>query len=576
MNSNRLMLAGAALAVFVAGAHGAEPVAGKKVTFHKDVLPILQESCQICHRDGGANLGGMVAPMAFTTYEGTRPWAKSMAQRVSEGKMPPWHAAPQHHGVFANERTISKEAVETIVTWAQTGATAGNPADAPTAKEWASTGGWVIGEPDLIVRMNEKYFIPDEVEDTYEYFNTTITEEMLPEPRWIKAIEFRGGCKAVHHIIATPLGGIAPGNDPTIFPEGMGRYLTPGTEVRWQMHYHKEPGPGTGVYDQSEAAIVFYPKDAKITHALRDEALGRFDFVVPAGAADYSIQTDFTFADDSRIVTMMPHMHVRGKSAKYEAFYPDGTSKVLLDVPKYDFNWQTRYQYKEFEFVPKGTKLVLTTAWDNSANNPSNPDPTIAVTFGEPTTAEMSFGFMNYILAVDQEDIQKAISEGGSNGFGVGRGGGGGRNIDPSQFLANFDADKDGMLQETEAPDMIKRFFAVIDQDKNGGLTKEEMETAMKQLQGGRGGRGGGDRRNMDPARMMERFDTNKDGNLQEPEAPEFMKDRFATIDLDKNGSVSAEELGKAAQQFQNRRGGGEGHGNQEQAPAQAPAASTD
>jgi len=490
MKAIRIAGFAAAMAVVVGGAQAADE---KKVTFYQDVLPILQENCQVCHRDGGANLGGMVAPMAFTTYESTRPWAKAIADAVGAEKMPPWSASPQHQGVFENERTISEEDKATLIAWVKQGAAKGNPSDAPEAKNWPQTDGWSIGTPDLIVKMApEPFLVGDEVEDTYEYFRTTIDETMLPEPRWIKAIEFRPGSKVVHHIIATPLGGIAPGNDPTVYPDGIGHLLRPGTEVTWQMHYHKEPGPGTATYDNSEAAIKFYPKDAEITHVLRDEGLGRFDFRVPAGDPNYTIQTEHIFDEDSRIVSLMPHMHVRGKSAKYEAFFPDGTSKVLLDVPNYDFNWQTRYRFKEFQFVPAGTKLVLTTAWDNSADNPYNPDPTKDVYFGEPTTDEMSFGFMNYIKAVDKEDIAKAIEEQGEGGFGGNRRRGG-PNIDVKALVMNADANKDGRLQESEAPEFMKRFFPIIDADKNGEITAEEAEAAQK-LIGGRGGRGRGDR----------------------------------------------------------------------------------
>jgi mono/diheme cytochrome c family protein len=484
-----LGLAAAACTAALSGAYADDVPAAKAVTFYQDVLPILAKNCQVCHREGGANLGGMVAPMAFTTFESTRPWAKAIADNVSTKKMPPWHASKDQHGVFANERTITPAEADTLVAWAKSGAAKGNPSDAPTVKEWPQTEGWSIGTPDVVLKMSEKpFFVNDDVVDTYEYFNTTITKEMLPEPRWIKAIEFRPGSKVVHHIIATPLGGIAPGNDPTVFPDGMGRLLRPDTNVTWQMHYHKEPGPGTGSYDQSEAAIVFYPKDAKISHVLRDESLGRFDFRVPAGDPNYSIKTEYTFDEDSKIVSMMPHMHVRGKSAKYEAFYPDGTSKVLLDVPNYDFNWQTRYQYKDFEFVPKGTKLVLTTAWDNSAANPNNPDPKASVTFGEPTTAEMSFGFMNYIKAVDQEDIEAALKEQG-DGFGGRRGGR--QNFDLGQLVGTFDVDGDGKLAESEAPEFMKRFFPIVDADKDGFLTKEELTAAAKLMEHRGGNRGG-------------------------------------------------------------------------------------
>lgn len=370
----------------------------ERPTFTKDVLPILQENCQVCHRPGGANLGGMVAPMAFTTYEETRPWAKAIARQVSTRNMPPWHAAPEFHGVFANERTLSEKDVQTLVRWAETGAVRGNPQDAPPAKEWPSSG-WSIGEPDLIVQMPVKFLVADEIQDAYEDFTTVITKDMLPNDRWIKAVEFRPGSEAVHHIIARPFGGIAPGNDPTIHPDGLGVLLRTGTTVTWQMHYHKEPGPGTAVWDQSEVAVKFYPEGTHIPYPIKGDPLGTFRFTIPPGDPNYSVTTEFVFDEDARIVKFMPHMHLRGKSSKFTLTYPDGREEVILWVPRYDFNWQTEYQFKEFKFVPKGTKLTLTNTWDNSANNPYNPDPTATVRWGQPTTDEMSFGWMSYISA---------------------------------------------------------------------------------------------------------------------------------------------------------------------------------
>jgi hypothetical protein len=171
------------------------------------------------------------------------------------------------------------------------------------------------------------------------------------------------------------------------------------------MHYHKEPGPGTAVWDQSKAAIKFYPKGAEMTHQLRTGCLCNFDFLIPAGHPDFAVESEMTFAQDSLIVDIMPHMHMRGKSARFEAFYPDGTTKVILDVPEYDFNWQTTYTFKDFERVPAGTRIVSTTVFDNSAGNPSNPDPTVDVRYGEPTTAEMIKSPLRYIHAVEREDM---------------------------------------------------------------------------------------------------------------------------------------------------------------------------
>lgn len=397
---------------FCTGAHAQGVTnARNQPTFYKDVLPILQERCQVCHREGGGNFGGMIAPMAFTDYNNVRPWAKAIAKNVGSGTMPPWHADPRHAGEFENERTITQEEIDTLINWVQSGATRGNPADAPPKKEWPAGDGWQMGEPDLVVKMTEPFLVEDDVEDLYQSFSTHITKEMLPEPRWIKTSETRPGSGAVHHIVAFPLGGLVPGGDPKSYPEGVGVLLMPDTTVYWNIHYHKEAGAGTAVWDQSEIAVEFYPKDVEITHVLRTAGCSNYDFKIPAGHPAYEVFAEFTFKEDANIINYMPHMHLRGSAAKFEAFYPDGHSEVLLDIPKYDFNWQTTYQYKEFKFVPKGTRILLTSVFDNSPENPYNPDPTIDVTYGEPTTAEMVKSPIEYIRAVESEDVDAYVAK---------------------------------------------------------------------------------------------------------------------------------------------------------------------
>lgn len=368
-------------------------------TFYEDVLPVLQANCQACHRPGGANLGGMVAPMSFTSYEDTRPWARSMARQVEAGSMPPWHASEDQSGTFVNERILADAERQTILDWVKAGAPPGDPAEAPEPIDWPEVeGGWQIGEPDLIIAMGDPYFVEDEVEDIYVDFVTPITEEMLPEPRWVKSIEFRPGSKVVHHIVAPPLGGIAPGNQPSVYPDGFATKLSPGEEVRWSMHYHKEPGPDTGVWDQSKVAIRFYPEGYEPEHRVLVDPLARFDFVIPPNESDVTYSTTTTFERDSMLLSILPHMHLRGKSARYVAHYPDGTQEELLHVPRYDFNWQTSYDYPadDMKLLPAGTEVEFIATWDNSADNPYNPDPDKTVEFGQPTTAEMMFGFLTY------------------------------------------------------------------------------------------------------------------------------------------------------------------------------------
>ncbi len=423
-------------------------------TFYEDVLPVIQENCQVCHREGGTNLGGMVAPMAFTDYKSTRPWARSIARQVEAGLMPPWHASHELDGVFVNERLLTDAERKTLVSWAKAGAPAGDVADAPEAIEWPETHGWSIGEPDLVLDMGEDFFVEDHVEDEYVYFQTEITEEQLPTKRWIKAVEFRPGSKVVHHIITRPLGGIAPGNTPTVHHDGFATLLEPGTKLTWQMHYHKEPGEGTGVWDRSSVALKFYPEGYEPQHVVLNEPLTRFDFEIPAGDPNYTKTVTTKFDRDSILIGYTPHMHLRGKSARYVAKYPDGSEELLLDVPRYDFNWQTDYQYPApGKQIPAGTEIELTMSWDNSADNPFNPDPTKTVTYGEPTTAEMMFGFVTY-----------ADAEAGyvpENAGGLFSSGGNRRQADPERMKKmlkeRFDIDWDTLSPE-ERQEIIQRF----------------------------------------------------------------------------------------------------------------------
>ena len=384
------------LAAPLAAANNNDEAPRATPTYYGEVQSILEQECQVCHRPNGANLGGMVAPMAFTDYSQTRPWARSIARQVESGVMPPWHADPRHNGVFVNERSLTEEQKATLIAWARGGAPPGDPGEAPPVKAWEATDGWTIGEPDLILDIGEDFFVEDDVRDRNVNFETVITKEMLPEPRWIKAVEFRPG-GPVHHLLAPPLGFILPGNDPLVHADGFGTLLEPGMTIVWDMHYHKEPGPGTGVWDRTSAAIVFYPKGYRPDHAIWNAAMGNFDFEIPPGDPDYAATTWVKFDRDAILLGFTPHMHLRGKSARYVAKYPDGTEEVLLDVPRYDFNWQTQYKYPPGgKKIPGGTEIELTMAWDNSAANPANPDPTKTVIYGQPTTSEMMYGVLSY------------------------------------------------------------------------------------------------------------------------------------------------------------------------------------
>lgn len=407
--NTKAVLGSAAVALGLSAALGfSSPASAEQVTFTKDVLPILQENCQVCHRPGGANLGGMVAPMAFTTYKETRPWAKAIAKAVATRDMPPWDASPEHAGVFDGERVITQDDIDTIVKWVDSGAARGKASDAPEPVEFPAVDGWTIGEPDLILSMPEPYFVDDDTLDETKYFPMKLTDDLLATDRWIKAVEFRPGSEAVHHIIATPFGGIAPGNKASVYREGFSERVHAGQEVTWNMHYHKETGPGTGQWDQSSVGVVFYPEDYTPDHVITTLPLGVFGFAIPPEADNYPGVAEYTFAKDALIVSMMPHMHYRGVKIRYDITYPDGKEEVLLNIPEYDFNWQTSYRFNELKSVPAGTVVRMEGTWDNSSNNPFNPDPSKTVTWGEATHEEMMFGWLSF-TNVDEDATARRV-----------------------------------------------------------------------------------------------------------------------------------------------------------------------
>lgn len=390
----------------------ADDAAIARPTFYKDIAPIFQRECQLCHRPEGANVSGMIAPMSLVSYEEVRPWAKSIAKSVQTKSMPPWYAAPQHHGQFENERTMPDSEIATIVNWAKSGSPRGNPADAPEPIVWPGTI-WTIagGHPDIVITFDEPNWVGDDIDDIYQNITVRLTEEQFPEARWMKAIEFKPGSEVVHHIIAFAvgedekgnrrfgmLGGEAPGTDPTTFPEGYGVLVPKAPTITFQMHYHKESGPGTGVWDQSSFAIEFH--DGPVTHPVNVATISHGAFEIPPRHPRWKVGGAMTFKSDTTILGYMPHLHLRGVACKYTAFYPDGTEEVLLDVPIYDFNWQIFYEYKDngLKKVPAGTRVEFEMWYDNSPERAAavgyNSERPVA--FGGPTWDEMDLGWMNY------------------------------------------------------------------------------------------------------------------------------------------------------------------------------------
>jgi peroxiredoxin len=368
------------------------------VTFSKQISRLFQDRCVRCHRDGE------IAPFSLTRYEEVAGWAPMIAEVVREQRMPPWHADPQV-GHFSNDSRLSDDEKQLIATWVANGAPQGDPRDLPSPKQFTS--GWQISTPDRVIHMAEQPFtVPAEGKVEYQYF---VADPGFTEDVWVREAEARPGNNAVvHHIIVfiVPPGqpveqmgegmgsrdllvGTAPGNPPTRCPTGMAKRIQAGSKLLFQMHYTAN---GAQQQDTSCVGLVF-ADPATVTREVRTDLAINDSFVVPAGAGNFRVDSWRAFDRDSLILSFMPHMHLRGKAFRYELKYPDGRVEALLDIPRYDFNWQNTYELAEPKFVPKGAKLHCIAHMDNSEDNLANPDPTHPVGWGEQTWEEMMIGW---------------------------------------------------------------------------------------------------------------------------------------------------------------------------------------
>lgn len=365
------------------------------VTYAADVAPIVQAKCQGCHRPG------QVGPFALLTYDHARRWAASIREVIDERRMPPWHADPRY-GHFENDRSLTAQERATLLAWVDQGAPLGNPAQLPPERTFPD--GWTIGTPDLVVQLPEEYTVAAQGVLPYEYFRvpTHFTAD-----RWVQAAEARPGDRSVvHHIIVfvddhqlrsrenrmgAHLVGYAPGDLPSVYPPGVAKRIPAGSDLVFQVHYTP---CGQQKRDRSAVGFVFakeLPRHQAVTKGIANPR-----FVIPPGADNQEVTSSFTFPADAHLLNLMPHMHLRGKDFRYSATYPDGKREILLAVPAYDFGWQSVYRLAEPKAMPAGTRIDCVAHFDNSAQNPANPDATQEVRWGEQTFEEMMIGYIDY------------------------------------------------------------------------------------------------------------------------------------------------------------------------------------
>jgi peroxiredoxin len=380
-----------------ANTSGAEPA----VTYSQQISRLLQARCVSCHRDGE------IAPFPLTSYDEVQGWGETIREVVEQERMPPWLADPKY-GKFSNDCRLSEAEKQLIYDWLDAGAPEGDRSQLPEPRAFSV--GWQITPPDQVIFIaDQPVDVPAEGVVKYQHF---LVDPGFKEDRWIKAAECRPGNRSVvHHIVVNfiPPGakpriglngatvGFAPGIPPVRMPEGMAMFVPAGSKLLFQMHYTPNGSPQQ---DRSSLGIVFAdPKE--IRHKVDSFGAANVTLDLPPGEADVTVKSEHRFSRPVTLLSMMPHMHLRGKSFRFEVHYPDGRSEILLDVPHYDFNWQLRYELAEPKQLPADTLLTCTAHFDNSADNPVNPDPKAQVRWGEQTWDEMMIGYFGAVSAAD-------------------------------------------------------------------------------------------------------------------------------------------------------------------------------
>ena len=375
-------------------------------TYHREISRILQSHCVECHHADG------IGPFSLETYADVIEHAGMIKKQVTRGAMPPWFAAKQPgetESPWSNDCSLSERDKAELLAWLDSPRPQGDVKDAPIARSWSSE--WTIGKPDYIVQLPRPVAI--KAEGTMPYQVVT-AETTLMEDKWVQAYEIMPtNRKVVHHVIVTvhPKGtgrvkdreegaggywaAYVPGNSKQFYPDGFARKLPAGSVVSFQIHYTPN---GKATEDQLRMGLIFAKQNPR--YVVETTALPRRALNIPPGEANH-VETEVrTIPFDMNVMAFMAHMHVRGKSFKYELIKKDGTLETLLDIPRYDFNWQLRYDLGQYRLLPRGTQLKITAVFDNSPANAANPDPTKLVKWGPQTFDEMMIGYVEHFVPV--------------------------------------------------------------------------------------------------------------------------------------------------------------------------------
>ena len=387
------------------------------ISYSEDIAPMLLENCTVCHRKGG------VGPWAMTDYNMVKGFSLMMREVVRTKRMPPWHADPLF-GQFSNDRSLNNKEIQTLVHWIEAGAPRGEGAD-PLLEASISQSEWSneeeLGPPDHIISIPSTEIPSTGVVDyQYKFVKNTVGKDV-----WVKAAEILPGDKAVLHHVITSFGeletrgprkgklkyrdrkglrGYAPGINSNPYPDGGGIFLPANVAFEFQMHYTPV---GRATVDETRMGIWF--SEERPEHEIFSMIVLNPSIRIPAGSKEHKESASKVVSKDALLYSVLVHAHYRGKKMVVTAYYPNGSTEVLLSVPNYDFNWQTSYDLEKPKFIPAGTTLIQHQWWDNSAQNLANPDPTVDVTWGDQSFEEMLFGayLMRYIG--EDEEIDSSL-----------------------------------------------------------------------------------------------------------------------------------------------------------------------
>lgn len=450
------------------------PATDAAVTYTGHVAKILNERCVECHRPGE------IAPFSLTDYDEVVGWADMIAEVTQDRRMPPWHADPKF-GHFRNENRLTDDELATIQAWVKAGAPQGDPQAKPPLPTF--TTGWQLPkEPDLVVAMRDKPFsVPANGEVRYQYF---MADPKLTEDKWVMGAEVQPGNRAVvHHVIVFAakdgrvmdedrqmLCAYVPGLRVSYYPKGMAKKVPAGSKLIFQLHYTPI---GTAKEDLTKVGLVF-ANDADITHEVQTVSTRSRSFVIQPQKADQKFSTPPLSAPvDVLMLSLSPHMHLRGQSFRYEMTWPNGKTETLLNVPNYDFNWQTAYALAEPMIIPAGSRLTAYASFDNSAKNLANPDPSATVRWGDQSWEEMLIGYCDIAVERGASDGKKIMPNRPREELAKALAG---------PVFRRLDRNSDGKIERTEVEDRLRDSFDKIDTDKDGIVTPAELEVGLPKL----------------------------------------------------------------------------------------------